>query len=113
MLNWAVTLAIGRIDIGHGRWRGPGPRAIVPGIGPELTGLGPASSRIEHRRRRLISEQLGGCPQMLQQAFVQGAQELGRRRDPVGQRRAVQLDALPGIDLGLRRAASDPRTYRR
>ena len=38
---------------------------------------------------------------MLQQAFVQGTQEPGRAPNPVGQRRAVELDALPGIDLGL------------
>src|SRR5262245_17448371 len=38
---------------------------------------------------------------MLQQAFVQGTQEPGRAPNLVGQRQAVELDALPGIDLGL------------
>lgn len=38
---------------------------------------------------------------MLQQAFVQGTQEPGRPSNPVGQRGAVKLNALPSIDLGL------------
>ena len=38
---------------------------------------------------------------MLKQAFMQVAQEPGGPPDPIGQRRAVELDALPGIDLCL------------
>jgi hypothetical protein len=75
--------------------------SVIPGIGPELPGLGSAPSGIEHWRRRLIGEQLGGCPQMIEQAFVQGAQEPSSPADPVGQGGAVELDALPGVDLRL------------
>jgi hypothetical protein len=38
---------------------------------------------------------------MVEQAFVQRTQEPSRASDPVGQCRSVELDALPGIDLGL------------
>jgi hypothetical protein len=82
-----------------------GSAAVPPGVGhpsqgPELASLSPAASRIEHGCSCLIGEQLGGRWQMLQQAFVQGTQEPGGPPDPVGQRRAVELDALPSIDLG-------------
>src|SRR5258707_3160802 len=39
-----LGLAVGRIDIGDTRWIGAAPWPVVPGIGEELAGLGPASS---------------------------------------------------------------------
>src|SRR5882762_9645914 len=42
-----LGLAVGRIDIGYTRWIGAAPWPVVPGIGEELAGLGPASSWIE------------------------------------------------------------------
>jgi hypothetical protein len=38
---------------------------------------------------------------MLEQAFVQGAQEPGSPADPVSQCGAVEFNALPGVDLRL------------
>src|SRR6185437_15478077 len=51
-------LAVRGIDIGHAGRIAATPGSVVPGIGPELTGLGPPPSRIEHRCRRLVGEKL-------------------------------------------------------
>jgi len=53
-----LCLAVGRIDIGDAGRIDAAPSSIVPDIGPELTGLGPPPSGIEHRCRRLVGEQL-------------------------------------------------------
>jgi hypothetical protein len=102
MLNRPVALAIGCIDVGHGRRRGSAPGAIVPCIGPELAGLGPASSGSEHRRRRLVGEQL---------AKGAGTRPPGRPSRPVWSG-PVRCPAGHRSGLGDR-AASGPRTSRR
>ena len=53
-----LGLAVGRVDVGDARRIGAAPWPIVARIGPELAGLGAAASGIEHRRRRLVGEQL-------------------------------------------------------
>ena len=52
----AFRLAVGGIDISNHRRVAPTPWAIIAGIGPELTGLGPAAPRIKHWRSRLVGE---------------------------------------------------------
>ena len=54
----SLRLAIGRIDIGNAGRIGATPRSVVPDIGPELTGFGAPTSRVEHRRRRFVGQQL-------------------------------------------------------
>lgn len=53
--HWPLALAIGRIDICYRRRVRSAPGPIVPRIGPELTGLGPAAPWIERWRCRLVS----------------------------------------------------------
>ena len=101
MCDRPLGLAVGRIDVGNARRIGAAPRPVVPGIGEELTGLGPSAPRIEHRRRRLVGEQLGRGFQLVEQPFVHRPQQEGRASYPVGQGRAIQGNALAGIDLGL------------
>jgi hypothetical protein len=48
MLHRVLALAIVCIDIGHRWWRGSAQWATVPGKGPELPRLGPASFGIKH-----------------------------------------------------------------
>ena len=54
-----LGLAIRRIDVGDAGRVGATPGSIITGIGPELADLGASAARIEHRRRGLVSEQLG------------------------------------------------------
>ena len=93
--------AVGRIDIGDRRRVGSAPGAIVPRIGPELAGLGPPAPGIEHRRRRLVGEQLRRRLQMRQDALVDRPQMECGASDPVGERRAVEADALALVNLRL------------
>jgi hypothetical protein len=69
--------------------------------GLELTDFGAPASGIEHRRRGLVGEQLGRCLQSREQPLVHGPEQPGGAANPIGQGRAVQRDALAGIDLGL------------
>ena len=96
-----LGLAIGRIDIGDAGRVGAAPRAIIARVGPELAGLGASAAGIEHRRRGLVGEQLGRTLQRRQQPLMNRPQQEGGAADPIGQCRAVEVDALPGIDLGL------------
>jgi len=96
-----LALAVSGIDIGHHRRIFAAPWSIVAGIGPELAGLGPTAPGIEHRRRRLVGEQPLGSSQSLQDVISQGAQIPGCLANPVGQGRAIELDVLAGVDLGL------------
>ena len=96
-----LGLAVGGVDVGHAERIAAAPRTIVAGIGKELPGLGPATPRIEHRCRRLVSEQLGRRLQPGEQPLVHRAQQEGRSPHPVGQGRAIERDALAGIDLSL------------
>ena len=94
-------LAVRRVDVSHAGRIGTTPRTIVAGVGPELADLGATASRIKHRRRGLVGEQLGRCLQCREQALMYRPQYEGGAADPVGQCRAVQGDALPGVDLSL------------
>jgi hypothetical protein len=97
----AFGLAVGRVDVGHRGRIGTTPRSIIPGTGPQLAALGSASTKIEDGCGSLVREQLGRTSHMLDKPLVQELQEPGRLADPVGQRRAVECDALASIDLGL------------
>src|SRR6516164_3058633 len=93
--------AVGRVDIGDRRRVGTAPGLIVPRIGPELAGLGPPTPRIEHRRRRLVGEQLRRGLEVRQDALVDRPQMERGAPDPVGERRAVETKALALVDLRL------------
>ena len=89
------------VDIGHDRWIRAAPCSVIPGVSEELTGFGPAAAGIEHRRRRLVGKQLRGRPQPIEQPLINRAQQEGCSSNPVGQCRAIQVDALAGVNLGL------------
>lgn len=96
-----LGLAVGRVDVGHARRIAAAPGAIIARISPKLPGLGASTSRIEHRRRRLVGEQLGRALERHEQAFVARPQHEGGAADPVSQGRAIERNALPRVDLSL------------
>jgi hypothetical protein len=101
MRDRPICLAIGCVDVGDaGRIR-PAPRAVIACVCPELACLGASASRIEHRCRRLVGEQLGRSLEHREQAFVHRPQHEGSAADPIGQGRAVKVEALAGINLRL------------
>jgi hypothetical protein len=93
-------LAIGCVHVGDARWIGAAPRPVVTRVGPQLASLGTPTTRIEHRCG-LVREQLGRSLQHRQQALVHRPQHEAGPADPMGQCRAVEFDALPGVDLSL------------
>ena len=101
MRDQSSGCAIGRVDVGDaGRIR-PAPGPVVARIRPELAGLGAAAARVEHRCRGLVGKQRARAFERLQEPLVHGPEEEGGAPDPVGQRRAVEADALAGKDLRL------------
>ena len=93
--------AIGAVEIDRRRRIGPVPGPVIAGIDPEPAGLGAASAGIEHRDRGVVGEQLLRGEDMLGEPCLQRLQPPASSADPVGQRRAIELDALSGEDLAL------------
>ena len=89
------------INIDRDRWIDAPKRPVVARIGPKLASLCPAAARIEHRRPRLIGEDFRGRSDVFQEALVHGPQMPGGAANPVGERRTVERDPLPGVDLRL------------
>jgi len=101
MLGWPRMLAVGRIDVGNA-WRSvAGPRPLVARIGPELPFLDAPAPWIEHRRRRLVGEQLGRLLQLFQQPCMHRPQRESGAADPIGQGGTIERDTLARIDLRL------------
>jgi len=96
-----LATPIGRIEEDNPRWVGAAPVAVVTGQRPEIPGLGPSPPRIEHRRRGLVHEQLGGRLQMFGQPVDDGFEMETCDPDPVGQGAAVDGDARPREHLAL------------
>src|SRR5215831_9063172 len=89
------------IGIDHARWIRPGPRPVVARQRPEVAGFGPATSRIQYRRRCFIDTNLRGGEQHLAQTMPQGLQLLGGIADPEGKRGTVERDTVRRQHLGL------------
>ena len=86
-------------SVGHARRIATTPRPIVSGHSKELPGLGSPASRIEHRRcrrRRTVSP----SPSASSSRSVTVQQEPGAAY-PIGQGRAIQVDALASMNLRL------------
>lgn len=101
MSDRPFRFAVGSIDIDDAGWIGAAPGPVITGISPELARLRPAAAGIEHGRPGFVGEQLGRALQLRQHPFMHGPQQEGGAPDPVGQRRAIERDALARIDLGL------------
>jgi hypothetical protein len=101
MGDWALGPAIGAVEIDRGRWIGSAPGPVVAGIDPEPAGLGATPARIEHRDRGVIGEQLLRAEDVFGEPLLQRRQPPADTADPVGECRAVDLDAMPGEDLAL------------
>jgi len=74
---------------------------MLAGGHPEAALLGAAASRVEHRRRRLVDEQLGRAQQLRAHQPPQRLDLGGGVTHPAGQHRTVDRDALARQDLRL------------
>src|SRR5262249_23882353 len=58
-------------------------------------------TRVEYGNRRVVGEQRLRSEDMVGEPRLQRLQPPGGAANPVGERRAVQLDTMPGEDLAL------------
>src|SRR6185312_15392971 len=77
----AFALAILSIDIDDHRWIASAPRFIVACIGPDLAGLSPTASGIEHRCGGLVGKQSCRSPELLEDVLAHGTKIPGRADD--------------------------------
>ncbi|ESX09824.1 hypothetical protein X767_32715 [Mesorhizobium sp. LSJC264A00] len=101
MSDRTLGLSVRRIDIGDARRVAPFPWSVIAGIGPELTCLSLAAAGIEHWRGRLVGEEFWRGLQLAKQPLVDRTQVPGGAADPIGERGAIEIDSLPGVDLRL------------
>src|SRR5262245_168760 len=78
----ALHTAAGSIAIGDGRRVSSTPRSVVPGNGPEVSLLGTAAARVEHRRYRLIDRDLARGQNELAQPEIERLELGGRIAHP-------------------------------
>ena len=90
-----------RIAINNGRRIAAAPGPVIAGISPELAALHALASRIEDGAACLVGKQFRRGFQELEQARLQRSQQRRRTADPIGERGAVEIDALAAIDLRL------------
>ena len=90
-----------RVGEGHPGWIIAIPWSVVAGERPEVAFLHLTSAGVEYRGRGLVHEQLGGIAQIVEQAIVNRGQLIGRFANPRGQSRAIQVDPLTAVNLGL------------
>ena len=67
----------------------------------QLAGLGASAARVEHRRRSLVGEQFGRALEDGEEPLMDRPQQEGGLAHPVCKGRAIKIEALSGIDLGL------------
>src|SRR6266702_743244 len=97
-MNGTVARCIG---IDYARRIRPGPRPVIARQSPEVTGLGPATPRIQYRCWCFIDTKLRGGEQHFAQTMPQGFQLLGGVADPEGERGAVERDTVGRQHLRL------------
>lgn len=101
MVLRVLALAVTREPIPGRRRRITAPRAFVTGIGPWPGGLSLAGAGRQHLDRRIVGEDRFGRQDMAADGPGQGFQQGGGLADPVGQRGAVEVEALPVEDPAL------------
>lgn len=96
-----LAAAAGRVDVNDRRRISAAPRPVIASDRPQIPGLGPTATGIEHRGPRLVAEQLGRALQQLQHAMSHRRQQERAAAHPQGEVGAVDVDALAGQDLPL------------
>ncbi len=75
--------------------------ALAAEVGPEPAGAGSAGARRQHGDGRVVRVQDPAAEDAPGERVHQGTHRRGRPPDPAGERRALQLDAVAGVDRAL------------
>jgi hypothetical protein len=97
----ALAAAVGAVEVGGSRGGFAAERPIVAHVDPQPPGLGPAEPRHQHRDRRIVAMDLRGGEDVPLDPGDDRIEQPSRLADPIAQRRAVEVQSFPGIDLGL------------
>ncbi len=95
------SLAILRISKPHGRSGLLTGGAFVANVSPQPSGFGFTGAGREHRHRRIVGVDLAPSQDMLAQRINQRTEQRAGCAHPAGQCGALDLDALPRINLRL------------
>lgn len=101
MRDRTLGIPVRREQIDGSRRGWTAPPALLAGVDPQMPGLGLAASRIEHRNRRVVGEQMVAVEHVGGEPFMQRFEPPARTADPSGQRRTRQIDAVAREDLRL------------
>ena len=101
MSSRTLGSTIRTVEIDGRRWIGSIPGPIITRVNPEAAGLGATTAGIEHRDRGVVSEHRLRGDDMFGEPCLQRLQPPDGAANPVGERRAIQLDALSCEDLAL------------
>ena len=96
-----LAATVGAVEVGSGGSRLARERAVVAHVDPQAPGLGSSKSRRQHRHGGVVAVDLLGGEDVLADRRRDRIEQPGRLANPVGQRRAVEFDAVAGVDLGL------------
>lgn len=88
-----LTATSGRVEGDDAWWIGSIPTPVIVHQCPEISGFGLLPARVQHRRSRLVHEQLSRCLQALSQPVDDGAEMESNLSNPARQRRAIGTDA--------------------
>lgn len=101
MLAGALTLTIRRIAKQHGGRIGATGGPVIAHVSPQPSILGLAGTGSQHWDRGVIGMQLVRTHDVVSQGPDQWVDQRTDRSDPVGERGAIELYALSGINLAL------------
>jgi hypothetical protein len=96
-----LATAVGAVEVGGCRRSVAAERPVVAHVDPQPPGLGAAEPRRQHRDCGVIAMDLCGGEDMALDPGDHRIEQPGRLADPVAQGRAVEVQAFPGVDLGL------------
>ena len=96
-----LAAAVGAVEVDRRRSRLARERVVIAHVDPQAPRLGPAKPRRQHRNGGVVAVDLLGREDMPPDCRRHRVEQPGRLTDPVAQRRAVELDPLAGVDLGL------------
>ncbi len=96
-----LAFAVWRVAIEHSRRRSAGMRPPVAKIDPEAAGLGLAVAGSQHRHGRVVRMDDGACHDVTADPFSERLHKPSRLTNPIGQRCAVKLHAVAGVNLSL------------
>lgn len=95
------ALAVGAVAEDHRGGGRAAPATLLAHVGPQPRGARAPAPGIEHRHRGIVGVQARATEDVALQRLTERGEQRARRPHPVGERGALDVNALAGVDLGL------------